>query len=125
MRELLAAVHSDVDVEALLAARLDDGLLDADGSGDFDFEEVARALRSQALTPTLALALALAQALALALTPTLPRCGARAHVLAVEREPPVAAMAREVFAANRHALPDGVTLSVIEADSGALCPKHA
>ena len=71
MRELLAAVHSDVDVEALLAARLDDGLLDADGSGDFDFEEVARALRSQALTPTLALALALAQALALALTLTL------------------------------------------------------
>ena len=49
MRELLAAVHSDVDVEDLLAARLDDGLLDADGSGDFDFEEVARALRSQAL----------------------------------------------------------------------------
>ena len=45
-------------------------------------------------------------------------------MLAVEREPPVAAMAREVFAANRHALPDGVTLSVIEADSGALCPKH-
>ena len=49
MRELLAAVHSDVDVEDLLAARIDDGLLDADGSGDFDFEEVARALRSQAL----------------------------------------------------------------------------
>ena len=49
VRELLAAVHSDVDVEDLLAARLDDGLLDADGSGDFDFEEVARALRSQAL----------------------------------------------------------------------------
>ena len=44
-------------------------------------------------------------------------------MLAVEREPPVAAMAREVFAANRHALPDGVTLSVIEADSGARCPK--
>ena len=75
VRELLAAVHSDVDVEDLLAARIDDGLLDADGSGDFDFEEVARALRSQALTPTLTLALALALtltlALALALTLTL------------------------------------------------------
>ena len=43
VKELLAAVHSDVDIGGLLAAA------DADGSGDFDFEEVARALRSQAL----------------------------------------------------------------------------
>ena len=48
-------------------------------------------------------------------------CGARARVLAVERERPVAEMAREIFGANRQALPDGVTLQVIEADSGALC----
>ena len=48
-------------------------------------------------------------------------CGACVRVLAVERERPVAQMAREIFGANRQALPEGVTLQVIEADSGALC----